>query len=463
MTGEGHGDGENARMSAAAALLADCQKRLERSRGGGGWFTSGGGRVDHGTYRSVVAPYHDRVYFEGRVAWAALVMAQPALYALGDWDSTGTVVYSFDRFFDANPQHLERIAASVGALKNAMPKDALLVAFAAEVRNDQPREIDRLVPVALTQGRQVRYETIYVQRHRLPTGYLAGQFFPIIISTSQPTQPMLLPLEEWSPDLVEVWKVAGRKKPPAAAAPIQRTDRRTFDQAYNDAAAMDNYGSGAAAPPPPPPPPPAARQSSGQGNSSLQFGPGASAPSSSTYGGNAYRPPAYVDPYTAPSNTYGNGRAFDSSPHAYVQQNNYAAPAPPPAAAHAPPPPPPPPPPVIAPAPAPPPARSAPRLDPAAEAFARNPLQLTPAAIAGLRLSAKQQSMDHWKVRVSAADHGHRIDFVGSDPDPSSDFVYDSGGVTVVIDVNVARKLTGAQVDFGPSPNGVGFFFRRVA
>ena len=33
----------------------------------------------------------------------------------------------------------------------------------------------------------------------------------------------------------------------------------------------------------------------------------------------------------------------------------------------------------------------------------------------------------------------------------------------VVVDVNVARKLTGAQVDFGPSPNGVGFFFRRVA
>ena len=27
-----------------------------------------------------------------------------------------------------------------------MPKDALLVAFAAEVRNDQPRKIDRLVP-----------------------------------------------------------------------------------------------------------------------------------------------------------------------------------------------------------------------------------------------------------------------------------------------------------------------------
>ena len=80
--------------------------------GAAGGYNSQGG-LDHGTYRSVVAPYHDRVYHEGRVAWAALVLAQPDLYSLGDWDSTGTVVYSFDRHFDANPNLLERVAASV--------------------------------------------------------------------------------------------------------------------------------------------------------------------------------------------------------------------------------------------------------------------------------------------------------------------------------------------------------------
>jgi Fe-S cluster assembly iron-binding protein IscA len=421
----------------AAALLADCQKRLDRSRGNGGWFTSGGGRVDHGTYRTVIAPYHDRVYHEGRVAWAALVLAQPVLYSPGEWDSTGTVVYSYDRHFDANPHQLERIAASVGALKNAMPKDALLVAFAAEVRNDSPREIDRLVPVALTQGRQVRYETIYIQRHRLPTRYLAGQFFPVIISTSQPTQPMLLPLEEWSPELVDAWKEAARKKPPA---PVERKDRRTFEQAYNDAAAMDSMGGG---------PPPAG----------LRFGQTAPAPAGgSGYGGRG----AYVDPYTAPSNNYGGGRAYEGGGHAYVptSSSSYAPPPPPPAA----PPPPPAPAPVVvhAPSPAPAPTRSAPRLDPAAEAFARNPLHLTAAAVAGLKLSAKQ-SGDPLKIRVSAGEVGHRLDFASGDANPNTDFVYDSLGVTVVVDMNTARNLTGAQVDFGQSPNGVGFFFRRVA
>ena len=426
----------------AALLLADCQKRLDRSRGNGGWFTSGGGRVDHGTYRTVIAPYHDRVYHEGRVAWAALVLAQPVLYSHGDFDSTGTVVYSYDRHFDANPHLLERIAASVGALKNAMPKDALLVAFAAEVRNDSPREIDRLVPVALTQGRQVRYETIYIQRHRLPTGYLAGQFFPVIISTSQPTQPMLLPLEEWSPELVAAWQEASRKKPPAPA-PIERKDRRSFDQAYNDAAAMDAMGGGGAPP------------------AGLRFGPTGSTPGGNPHSGRG----AYVDPYTAPSNTYGGGRAYEGGGHAYVPSStsSYAPPPPPPAPPPPPPPAPTPAPPVVqAPTPAAAPARSAPRLDPAAEAFARNPLQLTSAAVAGLKLSAKQ-SGDALKVRVSAADVGHRLDFVSGDTNPNTDFVYDSLGVTMVVDMNTARNLTGAQVDFGQSPNGVGFFFRRVA
>jgi Fe-S cluster assembly iron-binding protein IscA len=406
-------------MSAAAAILTDCQRRLERARGGGTWFSAGGGKVDHGTYRSVLAPYHDRVYHEGRVAWASLVLAQPGLFTPGDFDSTATVVYSYDRHFDANPQQLERVAASVGALKSAMPKDALLVSFAAEVRNETPREINALVPVALTAGRQVRYETLYVQRHRLPTGYLAGQFFPVIISVGQPTQPMLLPLDLWSPDLVAAWQEAMRKKPPAAAP------ARPIQQGY------DAYVEA--------PPPPA--------NPGLHFGAAAAA-NGAARGGRADRQGvAYgVDPYTHDPYTQ------EPYPEPGVPKaGGFASSTPPRPAPHAPPPPPPPEPvPVAAP------------LDPA-EAFARNPVQLTAAAAGSLRFTAQQQSMNQFKVRVSAGDGAHRLDFVSGEPNPASDFVYDSAGVTLVVDVNSARSLTGVQVDFGPSPRGIGFSFRRVA
>jgi len=431
----------------AAALIADCQKRLDRLRGGAGWFTSGGGALDHGTYRSVISQYHERVYYEGRVAWGAVVQANESLYVKGDWDSTGALVYSFDRHFDANPQQLERIAASVGALKNAMPKDALLVAFAAEVRNDTPRDIDRMVPVALTAGRQVRYETIYIQRHRLPTGYLAGQFFPIIISTSQPTQPMVLPLEAWTPELVELWKVAGQKTAAAAAAahkPIARQPQTIHrpQQSYDDGYAEPRQ-----------PPANGGRAGAGANGaaSGLQFSNNApSRVSAAAYGGATSRfEPA--QPYSnAPTAGYGvtgaqppANNAPASNPYAgqigYSAQG-YLAPAQPPP-------------------PAPPPA---PRLDPAAEAFAQKPLQLTPAAAGSLKLSSGQQP-GRVKVRVTAADNVHRLDPVAGDPNPANDFVYESAGVTLVVDMNSARALSGVEVDFGPTPHGIGFLFRRVA
>ena len=454
----------------AAALIADCQKRLDRLRGGGGWFSSNGGSsIDHGTYRSVIAPYHDRVYYEGRVTWGALVQAQSALYAKGDWDSTGALVYSFDRHFDGNPQQLERIAANVGALKNAMPKDALLVAFAAEVRNDTPREIDRMVPVALTTGKQVRYETIYIQRHRLPTGYLAGQFFPIIISTSQPTQPMLLPLDAWSPDLAELWKAAERKKAAAqqsasAGKPISGQPQRYHDDGYGGHPATQAHGANGGA----------GRHGganyvnpnyntsgygntvNGGGHAAAHGAPGQGAGGHNPpaaygnhrgYGNAAYRAPAPspapVDPYVSPA-SYGPQPAYAQSHGGGGTYGGVVAAQPA----------------FVQPPPAPAPA---PRLDPAAEAFAQKPLQLSPAAAGSLKLSSGQQPGGKPRVRVSIADSVHRLDFVDGDPNPTTDFVYDSAGVTLVVDVQSARNLTGVQVDFGPSPNGIGFVFRRVA
>ena len=450
----------------AAALIADCQKRLEKLRGGGGWFSGSGAgtSIDHGTYRSVIGQYHDRVFYEGRVTWGALVQAQAALYAKGDWDSTGALVYSFDRHFDGNPQQLERIAANVGALKNAMPKDALLVAFAAEVRNDTPREIDRLVPLALTAGKQVRYETIYIQRHRLPTSYLAGQFFPIIISTSQPTQPMLLPLDAWSPQLVEMWKAAEEKKRVAQQAahenrPISRQPQAYDDGGYGGTSGGRGGGAGVASPGLS-----FGANAVGQNGTPAGYGNGSAYGNSNGYGNgnstgygqsNGYgggqnnsrdpytAQPAYNSPpaqptYASPAQpaTYSN-----HGQTAYSGQG-YAAPAQP----------------APAPTPAP-----APRLDPEAEAFAQKPLQLTAAAAGSLKLSAGQPLTGKLKVRVSVAETGHRLDLVAGEPNPTTDFVYDSGGVTLVVDVSSARNLTGVQVDFGPSPHGIGFVFRRVA
>ena len=238
-------------MSDAAAILEDCQRRLDRARkSGGSWFRGGDGSLNHGTFHAQLAPYHDRVFYEGKVTWGALVMAQPVLFARGNQDSTGTIVYSFDKQFILDPTALVRIGGLVGALKKTMPKDPTLIAFAAEVRNDEAREIDRMVPPSLTQGRNVRYETIYLQRSRMPTAYLAHTLFPIIIAQSQPTQPMLLPLDFWAPELIEQWHELAQRNPPAEAAPIPTTNTQGryagnkpgYDPYLDDNAGSSSYG-----------------------------------------------------------------------------------------------------------------------------------------------------------------------------------------------------------------------------
>ena len=399
----------------AALILEDCQRQLDRARGGGNWFSRGGDSLNHGTFHQQLAPYHDRVFYEGRVAWAALVMANPRLYMLGDVDSTGTVVYSFDKQFDANPAALMRIAGSLGALKNTMPKDPILVAFAAEVRNDSPREIDRMVPPALTSERQARYETIYIQRHRLPTRYLAHTLFPVVISKSQPTQVMLLPCELWAAELIEQWQQLAMQNPPQ-----RETSGGISAGQYED---LGGVVRGPA---------------SGGAGAGDDDAPG---------------------PFGRP-NPIG-ARAQSAAPqHQHYQQQQQpiqrqpvqSAPAPQRQYAPA----------TSAPA-APRPAPAAANLDAPAAAFARNPLRLTQAAAAGLKLMQRQQGLHRAKVRVALGQRGYDVHFTEDDPQPAVDFMYICDGVTLLVDRDSATMLTGVQMDLVHSPQGMGFVFRSVA
>jgi len=384
----------------AELILQDCQKQLDRARRGGNWFSRGGDSLHHGTFHAELAPYHDRVYYEGRVAWAALVMANPRLYLLGNADSTGTVVYSFDKQFDADPGALVRVAGSVGALKNTMPKDPILVGFAAEVRNDSAREIDRLVPPALTLGRQVRYETIYIQRHRLPTGFLAHTLFPVIISTSQPTQVMLLPCELWANELVEQWQELTRRNPPGHDTGGGGIGARQ----YEDLGGV-------------------VRSAGGVGDTDA---PGPFGRPNPPNAGHAIHQQTQRDSYDQRQDLTQIGRPI---------AGGYARSAPAPQAG----------------------------LDAGAAAFASNPLRLTQAAAAGIKLMQRQQGLNGVKVRVAVGPKGYEVDFTQDDPQPAVDFMYMCDGVTLLVDRESAMMLIGVQMDLVHSPQGMGFVFRSAA
>ena len=203
-----------------AAELAECQKRLDRLRRPG-WFGIGGGKfkLDHGDWGADFGARHDEVFRHGRAAWAAMVMANNALFVPGRRDSAAAIVYSFDPFFDSDPAVLEKAAAAVGRLKNTRPPDPVLAKVAAEVTDEASREHDLVLPPRLTFGRTVRYDTLHVQRARLPVGYLVDGLLPVVIWEQLPTQVVLMPLEAWPKSIVETWQSEARANPVAPEPP----------------------------------------------------------------------------------------------------------------------------------------------------------------------------------------------------------------------------------------------------
>jgi Fe-S cluster assembly iron-binding protein IscA len=101
-------------------------------------------------------------------------------------------------------------------------------------------------------------------------------------------------------------------------------------------------------------------------------------------------------------------------------------------------------------------------VDPSS-AFANNPLRLSAAAAAGIRLMQRQQGIEGVKVRVAVSTRGYQVDFTEDDPEPEVDFMYTCDGVTLLVDRDSAAMLTGVQMDLVHAPQGMGFVFRSVA
>ena len=207
--------------------LEECRRFHANARGGGGggwgWLGRPKLKLNHGQYQQSLGKVHDRLFQDGQVIWAVLVMANPALYHPGTLDLPGAIVYSFDPLFEESDP-LKKVAMRVANLKDTVPRDLALLVFAAEVSNEAARETNVLVPESLTGGREVRYESLFIQRHRLPTDRLVDAVIPVISNPSRATQVMLLPLEFWSQQLVAHWRRKALHTAPPAEPQVAPAD-----------------------------------------------------------------------------------------------------------------------------------------------------------------------------------------------------------------------------------------------
>ena len=148
-----------------------------------------------------------RLLAEGRVVWAALVMANNLMFRPGQDDCPGLLVYSLDPYFEARPQELRAIAHKIFALKETVPEDPDLQAIAKLVTEEMDRSMGWKIPEAFT-DKDVRAAAFLVFRKHIPLGVLHGSHFPILVHPS--TQAvMIVPHEAWPVGMIGAWWPTG--------------------------------------------------------------------------------------------------------------------------------------------------------------------------------------------------------------------------------------------------------------
>ncbi len=140
------------------------------------------------------------LWFGGTVVWGRIVQVNQALFAPGDWDSPGEIVY--DPTGTVGPEDLDRVATQLFALKGTTPADPALRAFADHLTGEIDRAFGMRVPPSLS--RQPLYmSTVLFHRKHLPDQKITQLHFPVLINEKFPGVVMALPSRWWPQDLLE--------------------------------------------------------------------------------------------------------------------------------------------------------------------------------------------------------------------------------------------------------------------
>jgi hypothetical protein len=141
---------------------------------------------------------------QGRVSWAALIMANQLMFQPGNTDCPGMLVHAAGDYFDAHPNELHVIARCIGELKSTDPADPQLLNLAKLLRTEMDRGMSVPLPGGIS-DRPLLTSTFMLMRKHIPGGVMGCRIFPIL---SHPDTPavMMLPFEFWPIELIVMAK-----------------------------------------------------------------------------------------------------------------------------------------------------------------------------------------------------------------------------------------------------------------
>ncbi len=140
----------------------------------------------------------------GKVVWAAIVLANEDLFKGAGEQLPAAIVYSFDPFFDSQPQKLNEISDLIFTVK-ANSSDSELNDFANIVSDKKKVILNTKVPNCLTDNKECNFCFIIIDPDFLPDGRLSKRLLPVLAIPGQDTA-LLLPDEFWDQRLVDFYK-----------------------------------------------------------------------------------------------------------------------------------------------------------------------------------------------------------------------------------------------------------------
>ena len=161
-----------------------------------GWMVASGDPV------RIFYEKQETLFRKGRIGWGALVEADDGVFAPGEDDLPGVLLFSEDEYFDARPAELAAIGAKLVELR-AIGSGSEASRFAQAVRNDSGRPLGVPVPASLSAREPMMSSFIAIRAH-LPDGLLSGAWFPVLVHPSS-VVPMIVPQTFWPPAMLAAW------------------------------------------------------------------------------------------------------------------------------------------------------------------------------------------------------------------------------------------------------------------
>lgn len=156
----------------------------------------------------------------GRIVWGVFTRAFWPIYGPGKNNHNGSVVFSFDPFFENSPGLFE-ISQDLRQLREGSGEPKHLVKFAAVLRDDH-KAPDRLrIPDGLAGGRKAFFQSIFIPRNRLPGNYLHHRLVPVIASKFG-SSAEILPLKFWPDGFKKTWSLGDPLLSPDTLAEYRR-------------------------------------------------------------------------------------------------------------------------------------------------------------------------------------------------------------------------------------------------